>query len=565
MPNFREFGRSLIGLVTGVSFVYQAEVVSAQESKPQLESNAKSAVSVLGKVTKLFSVGKDARDALELRDAKLSGQATKEQIDRGVSAMSNLGTEASVAVAVASGGRLFSITNAAVAPVLNSIVESEREILSRLIQAQEGIIRANPLNSDEMASAFKKLESVQIEAARFEPDTGSFLDSAKAMISALSGGAKDASLIVLMNTIKQIGGMVSNFADEETKTSSASSLTGGRAKDVPKSEGSLSGPASPLQNLDARSDSALSLATPDGTDQAETNPNTDGLNKEEKIIKDKNLSYEWDKKEGKYVWKVDGKIVDETSEEVQKFCASASANCPQPSTQSEPSHPTEDTAPTTASNKPDQDLPRENDKSTISMTSDSNAIGGIQSSGGNPVVQPGNSIWHGQGGFQGEEYDNNGLNGQSNIVQFKLGDWDFTDLAPSEKSSSKSTSSTQRVIDNSIPQGSAYGKQPLQATESQSGSAGEFKSTQDPNSVRRTATPGRNNNSRSRQTANGAMDPVLQGFVQGALNGVVQGLIGGAASGGARGHGASQPVMRRGCDPRAPQYNTPFPVSGGGC
>lgn len=216
MPNLREYGRSVICLVTGVSLVYQAEVASAQGSTSQLETNAQKAVGVLGKVAKLFSVGKDASDALELRDAKLAGQATKEQMERGVSAVGNLGKDASAAVAAASGGRLFSVTNAAVAPVLTSIAESEGRMLNRLTQAQQdyehAVLRGN---SSAIAAAGERLEKVRIEAAHFEPDTGSFWETAKGMASALSVGTKDASLAFLKNTVTGIGDMVSDLAEEE--------------------------------------------------------------------------------------------------------------------------------------------------------------------------------------------------------------------------------------------------------------------------------------------------------------------------------------------------------------
>lgn len=327
----------------------------------------------------------------------------------------------------------------------------------------------------------------------------------------------------------------------------------------------------------------LPKAATDPVNQAKDDVDTASLNDDQELTKYRGASYGWDDESGKSVWKVDGKIVDESNEMVREFCANPRMNCPHSITRPEAGQPELAPAPTAESSPATispENLPSQPTQSaaTIPTNATSDTIGGIQSAGGNPVVQSGNSIWHGEGGFQGEEYDNNGINGPSKIVQFHFNnpveqvkpetqDWDLTNLAPSTKTEVKSTSVTQRTIDSSIPQGSAYGEQSSPLATNQNGSSGDFKSTQNSNTARRTATSGRNtnNNNRSRQAANGAMDPVLQGILQGALQGAVQGFVGGIAGGGAGTRGSSQPATSSGCDPRQVQYDTPFPVSGGGC
>lgn len=165
------------------------------------------------------------------------------------------------------------------------------------------------------------------------------------------------------------------------------------------------------------------------------------------------LGYGWDKQTGQFVWSVDGKVVDESHPEVQKFCSDPSKNCPQPGSQSE----TAATEQEPATDAPAEDLPPQPAPSveTAATGAAPGAIGGMQSAGGNPVVEPGNSIWHGEGGFQGEEYDNNGLNGKSNINQFKL--WDSEDLAPQTGSEVQQKADiAERVIDEPVPRGSVY-------------------------------------------------------------------------------------------------------------
>jgi len=175
----------------------------------------------------------------------------------------------------------------------------------------------------------------------------------------------------------------------------------------------------------------------------------------------KTLSYEWDEKSGTNVWKVDGEIVDSSNEEVQRFCADPSKNCPVKGTGSESAQPEADTDGATPTTETEAELaspstnPVEESPSQNTASADSEAIGGMQSAGGNPVVTPGNSIWHGEGGFQGEEYDDNGLNGTSNIKQFKL--WDSDDLAPQASSDVQQKAvTTERVIDEPVPRGSVY-------------------------------------------------------------------------------------------------------------
>lgn len=483
MPNFREYGRSLICLVTGASLIYQVEVVSAQDSTSRWENRAQKAVGALGKVAKLFSAGKDASDALELRDAKLAGQATKEQMDRGVSAVGNLGRNASATIAATSGGRLFSVTNAAVAPVLTSIAESEGGMLNSLTQAQRDFEHAVlSRNSSAIAIAGERLEKVQIEAAHFEPETGSFWDSAKGIASALGGSTKNASLAFLKMSVTEIGGMVSDFTDKETSPKSISeqnkvktskdnksqlnfvedvakksvsdgNFTTQKFEESSKYEKPLSGAETPNQATLGNEDYDLNTVE----SEADTQPENDFS--AEDAGSSKALSYEWDEKSGTNVWKVDGKIVDSSNEEVQRFCADPSKNCPVQGTGSESSQPVSDTdgetpaiatdtelaSPTTT---PVGELPSQN-----TASADSEAIGGMQSLGGNPVVEPGNSIWHGEGGFQGEEYNDNGLNGQSKIKQFKL--WDSDDLAPQASSDvQQKTITAERVIDEPVPRGS---------------------------------------------------------------------------------------------------------------
>ena len=482
MPNFREYGRSLICLVTGASLIYQVEVVSAQDSTSRWENRAQKAVGALGKVAKLFSAEKNASDALELRDAKLAGQATKEQMDRGVSAVSNLGKDASAAVAVASGGTLYSITNAAVASHLIAIAKSEGDILNRQSQAaQDAILARTP---SEMTAALERLERVRIEAAHFEPDMGSFWDAAKDMASALGGGTKNASLAFLKMSVTEIGGMVSDFTDKETSPKSISeqnkvktsndnkspinfvedvakksvsdgNFTTQKVEESSKYEKPLSGAETPNQATLGNEDYDQNTVESEEDNQPENDFST------EDAASSKTLSYEWDEKSGTNVWKVDGEIVDSSNEEVQRFCADPSKNCPVQGTGSESAQPGVDIDGATPTTETEVELaspvtnPVEESPSQNTASADSEAIGGMQSAGGNPVVTPGNSIWHGEGGFQGEEYDDNGLNGTSNIKQFKL--WDSDDLAPQASSDVQQKAvTTERVIDEPVPRGSVY-------------------------------------------------------------------------------------------------------------
>lgn len=310
------------------------------------------------------------------------------------------------------------------------------------------------------------------------------------------------------------------------KAVSVGNLTDSRLREAPKYEKPFSTIENPQQTiLGGRKGAEADKFSPDYIE--ETSKSLVSKDSTKGADSYAGLSYEWDEKSGKNVWKVDGRIVDSSNEVVRKFCSDPSKNCPELGTDSAEnplSTPTkndvktlEDVAKAAKSlEMPDLavvndyieqgrsgDVTPSSTTSSLGADADSDTIGGMQSPGGNQVVEPGNSIWHGEGGFQGEEYDDNGLNGTSNIKQFKL--WDSDELAPQTSSDIQQKEITERVIDEPVPRGSVY-----MPEDSYSG-GDTYSSSSDPNFNRPTKSrnQNRNNTARNRVTTRcspGAVD-----------------------------------------------------------